>query len=70
MSIYSAPEPKLILIDTPSELERRIGDAREKLTSTYSDSYAYVQSWVDRWIAIEHAVESALHDADNYSFSL
>ena len=59
LPIYPAPEPKLILIDTPSELERKIGYAREKLTTTYSDSYAYVQSWIDRWIAVEHAVESA-----------
>ncbi|KAH8112026.1 apolipo protein O-domain-containing protein [Phellopilus nigrolimitatus] len=57
LSIYPENEGQLVLVDTPSELERRIGSVRESVAHTYADSYAYVQGWVSKWIAIEHAVE-------------
>lgn len=60
LSIYPEPEPQLVLIDTPTELERQIGHARETVTGAYRDSYAYVQGWVSKWIGIEHAVEREL----------
>ncbi|EJD05217.1 uncharacterized protein FOMMEDRAFT_105442 [Fomitiporia mediterranea MF3/22] len=58
--IYPVPEPQLVLIDTPSELERQIRLGRERLTARYADSYAYVQGWVDRWIGVEQAVEQRI----------
>ncbi|THH05677.1 hypothetical protein EW145_g4617 [Phellinidium pouzarii] len=60
LSIYPEPEPQLVLVDTPSELERRIGTTRESLTANYKDSYAYVHGWVYKWINIEHAVEQRI----------
>lgn len=57
LPIYPAPESQLVLVDTPSELERQIGHVRRTLTEKYSESYSYVQAWVDRWIDVEHAVE-------------
>lgn len=60
LSVYSEPEPQLVLIDTPTELERQIGHARETVTAAFRDSYAYVQGWVSKWIGIEHAVEREL----------
>ena len=60
LPIYPRPEDKLVLVNTPTELERQIGQVRVKVTETYKDSYAYVQSWVDRWIATEHAIERPL----------
>ena len=56
-SVYSEPEPQLVLIDTPTELEKQIGGARETVTGAYRDSYSYVQGWVNKWIGVEHAVE-------------
>lgn len=57
LSIYPEPERQLALVDTPSELERQIGAAREVATKTYRDSFAYVHGWVSKWIDVEHAVE-------------
>ncbi|KAI5118720.1 hypothetical protein M0805_004518 [Coniferiporia weirii] len=57
LPIYPEPEPQLVLVDTPSELERQIGAAREAITGTYENSYAYVHGWVNKWINVEHAVE-------------
>ena len=59
LPIYPQPEDQLVLVNSPTELERQIGQVRVKVTDTYKDSYAYVQSWVDRWIATEHAIERA-----------
>ncbi|KAL5520273.1 hypothetical protein ACEPAG_9486 [Sanghuangporus baumii] len=60
LPIYPTPEPQLVLVESPTELEHRIRNVRERLTKSYETSYAYVQSWVDRWIAIEHAVEKRI----------
>ena len=60
LSIYPSPQPDIILLDTPSELEKYIGCARRKVTATYTDAHARVQGVVSKWIGVEHAVESAL----------
>ena len=57
LPIYSQAEDQLVLVNSPTELEKRIGKVRETVTDTYKDSYAYVQGWVDRWIATEQAIE-------------
>lgn len=57
LSIYPQPEQHLVLVDTPSELERQIGFAREAVTQKYRDSFAFVHGWVSKWIDVEHAVE-------------
>lgn len=59
LSIYPEPEEQLVLVNSPTKLERQIGRVRESIAGTYKDSYAYVQGWVDRWIATEHAIERA-----------
>ena len=59
LPIYPQPEDQLVLVNSPTDLERQIRQVRVKVTDTYKDSYAYVQSWVDRWIATEHAIERA-----------
>ena len=62
LSVYPEPERKLVLVDTPSELERQIGTARKAVTHTYQESFAYVHGWVSKWIDIEHAIERASLD--------
>ncbi|OSD05101.1 hypothetical protein PYCCODRAFT_1475659 [Trametes coccinea BRFM310] len=58
LPIYPAPEPEIILVETPSELEKQIGVARRAVTATYEDAHARVQNVVSRWIGVEQAVES------------
>ncbi|KAI0754198.1 apolipo protein O-domain-containing protein [Daedaleopsis nitida] len=58
LPIYPAPEPEVVLADTPSELEKQIGVARRAVTGTYLDAHARVQAVVSRWIGVEQAVES------------
>ncbi|RDX51735.1 hypothetical protein OH76DRAFT_1463125 [Lentinus brumalis] len=58
LPIYPTPEPELILVETPSELEKQIGVARRALTDTYLDAHARVQGVVSRWIGVEQAVEN------------
>ena len=59
LSIYPSPQPEIILLDTPSELEKHIGNVRRTVTGVYTDAHARVQGVVSRWIGVEHAVESA-----------
>jgi len=59
LPIYPSPQPDVVLLDTPSELEKYIGSARRKVTGVYTDAHAHVQGVVSQWIGIEHAVESA-----------
>lgn len=59
LSIYPAPEAELVLIEEPTQLEQQIGSVRRTLTSSYQESYGYVQGWVSKWIGVEHAIESA-----------
>ncbi|TDL26918.1 hypothetical protein BD410DRAFT_475685 [Rickenella mellea] len=56
--IYPAEDPQIVLVDTPTELERRIGVARRAVTNTYFQGHSHVQGWVSRWIGVEHAVEN------------
>lgn len=58
LSIYPQPEQELVLVQTHSVLEEHITAARRAATSTYNDARAQVQGVVDRWIGVEHAVES------------
>lgn len=45
-------------MQTHSALEEQIASARLAVTSTYNDARSRVQSVVDRWVGVEHAVES------------
>ncbi|RPD54981.1 hypothetical protein L226DRAFT_509315 [Lentinus tigrinus ALCF2SS1-7] len=58
LPIYPIPEPEVVLVETPSELEKQIGVARRALTDTYLDAHARVQTVVSRWIGVEQAVEN------------
>ncbi|THH14034.1 hypothetical protein EW146_g6249 [Bondarzewia mesenterica] len=57
LSIYPAPPKDVIVVSSPSELERQIGAARRAATSTINDAHAHVQAVVSRWIGVEQAVE-------------
>ncbi|KAH9916977.1 apolipo protein O-domain-containing protein [Epithele typhae] len=58
LPIYPVPEPDVLLLETPSELEKHIGVARRTLTGTYEDAHGRVQALVSRWIGVEQAVET------------
>ncbi|KAI0641347.1 apolipo protein O-domain-containing protein [Trametes meyenii] len=58
LPIYPTPDPEVLLVETPSELERQIGVARQAATTTYLDAHARVQAVISRWIGVEQAVES------------
>ncbi|TFK33103.1 apolipo protein O-domain-containing protein [Crucibulum laeve] len=57
-SIYPAPEPEILLVESPSPLEKHIGIARRQAQEAYSEAHAHVQGWVSKWIGVEHAVEN------------
>ena len=59
LPIYPIPDQEVVLVETPSELEKQIGVARRAVTGTYLDAHARVQAVVSRWIGVEQAVESA-----------
>ncbi|KAI0761316.1 apolipo protein O-domain-containing protein [Trametes elegans] len=58
LPIYPTPDPEIVLVETPSELEKQIGVARRTVTATYEDAHARVQAVVSRWIGVEQAVEN------------
>ncbi|KAM5543506.1 hypothetical protein V8D89_002757 [Ganoderma adspersum] len=58
LPIYPTPQPDVVLLETPSELEKQIAVARRAVTGTYLDARSRVQEVVSRWIGIEQAVES------------
>ncbi|PBK68256.1 hypothetical protein ARMSODRAFT_212607 [Armillaria solidipes] len=58
LPIYPISSPDIVLLDTPSTLERQIGTVRKTFTETYSDAYSQVQGVVSKWIGVEHAIES------------
>ncbi|OBZ69639.1 MICOS subunit MIC26 [Grifola frondosa] len=58
LPIYPTPDPEILLVETPSELERQIGVGRRALTSTYLDAHSRVQGVISRWIGVEQAVET------------
>ncbi|KAF7982619.1 hypothetical protein HWV62_27033 [Athelia sp. TMB] len=57
-SIYPAPETQLLLQEVHSPLEAHIGAARRQTTDALAAGHAQVQGAVDRWIGVEHVVES------------
>ncbi|KAF9231443.1 hypothetical protein BU15DRAFT_82395 [Melanogaster broomeanus] len=59
-SIYSKPTQTLVLLDTPSPLELRIGQVRRELCGYYSGARTHVQGVIDRWINVEEMVESSV----------
>ncbi|KAI8974850.1 apolipo protein O-domain-containing protein [Trametes punicea] len=58
LPIYPTPDPEIVLVETPSELEKKIGVARRAVIATYQDARDRVQSVVSRWIGVEQAVEN------------
>jgi organizing structure protein 2 len=60
LSIYPKPKQILVLLDTPSPLELRIGQVRRELCGYYSGARAHVQDVIDRWIHVEDVVESRI----------
>ena len=56
-SIYPTSPPELILVETPSELEKQIGVARRATQETLSEVQAQLQGVITKWIGVEHAVE-------------
>ncbi len=67
LPIYPAPEQDIIVVETPTELERQIGHARRAATRVLNDTHAQVQGVIGKWIGIEQAVESA-PPTPNFSF--
>ncbi|OJA18202.1 hypothetical protein AZE42_08882 [Rhizopogon vesiculosus] len=60
LSIYPTPIPELVLLDTPSALEKRIGMVRREITGYYTGVHSQAQGIIDRWINIEEKVESRI----------
>lgn len=59
LSIYPEPEREIVVVDTPSVLESRIGVARRAVEGVARDVHGRVHGAVSEWIGIEHAVERA-----------
>ncbi|KAF9048086.1 hypothetical protein BDZ89DRAFT_941425, partial [Hymenopellis radicata] len=49
---------EILLQETPSTLEKRIGQVWKTITQTYGDVHAQVQGVVAKWIGVEHSIES------------
>lgn len=60
LSIYPTPIPELILLDTPSALEKRIGMVRREITGYYTGVHSKAQGIIDRWISVEEKVETRI----------
>ncbi|KAG2092320.1 uncharacterized protein F5147DRAFT_840663 [Suillus discolor] len=58
LSIYPTPISELILLDTPSALEKRIGMVRREITGYYTGIHSKTQGIIDRWISVEEKVDS------------
>ncbi|KAG6915978.1 hypothetical protein DXG01_009030 [Tephrocybe rancida] len=58
LSVYPKPTPDILLVDTPSALEREIGVVRRRVTDVLQDTHSQIQGVVSRWIGVEHAIES------------
>ncbi|KAG6816477.1 hypothetical protein H0H87_005764 [Tephrocybe sp. NHM501043] len=58
LSIYPSPTPEILLVETPSALEREIGVVRRKVSEVFQDTHHEIQGVVSRWIGIEHAIEN------------
>jgi len=57
LSIYPAAEQDILLLETPSELEKQIGVARRAATGVFNDAHSRVRGVISKWIGVEHAVE-------------
>ncbi|KAG9046231.1 hypothetical protein FS837_004829 [Tulasnella sp. UAMH 9824] len=62
LSIYPKPDAEILLVETNSPLATHIGIAREHVTAAYYEGQATVQSAVDKWIGVEHAVEKQVKE--------
>jgi organizing structure protein 2 len=60
LSIYPTPIPELILLDTPSALEKQIGMVRREITGYYTGVHSKAQGIIDRWISVEEKVETRI----------
>ncbi|CAG7851112.1 MICOS complex subunit {ECO:0000256/RuleBase:RU363021} [Serendipita indica DSM 11827] len=60
LPIYPTESPKPVVVESPTQLEDGIRQSREVVTEGYRVGRAHVQMVVDRWIGVEHAVESRL----------
>ncbi|KIK93215.1 hypothetical protein PAXRUDRAFT_829177 [Paxillus rubicundulus Ve08.2h10] len=60
LSIYPKPSPTIVLLDTPSPLELRIGQVRREVCGYYSGARGQVQDVVNRWIHVEETIESRI----------
>ncbi|KAH6877040.1 apolipo protein O-domain-containing protein [Coprinopsis sp. MPI-PUGE-AT-0042] len=58
LSIYSASETPVTLVEAPSPLTDQIAVYRRHVQRTYADSHSYVQGWVSKWIEVEQAIEN------------
>ncbi|KAH8828900.1 apolipo protein O-domain-containing protein [Flagelloscypha sp. PMI_526] len=56
--LYSPPQTEIILVDTPSALELKIGEYRRLVTGYFNQGHSQVQGVISKWIAIEQRVES------------
>jgi len=57
LSIYPEPEREIVVVDSPTVLERQIGVVREAVVGVARDVHRRVHGAVSEWIGIEHAVE-------------
>lgn len=62
LSIYPKPDAEILLVETHSDLATHIGIVREHATMAYSEGQATLQSAVDKWIGVEHAVEKQVKE--------
>ncbi|KAG1738011.1 apolipo protein O-domain-containing protein [Suillus lakei] len=60
LSIYPTPIPELMLLDTPSALEKQIGMVRREITGYYTGVHSKAQGVIDRWISVEEKVETRI----------
>ncbi|CAK5280017.1 unnamed protein product [Mycena citricolor] len=60
LSIYPAAEEEILLLNTPSDLELKIGETRRAVAGTLREAHSSVQGLVSQWIGIEGQVEARL----------
>ncbi|KAG8812073.1 hypothetical protein FRC17_002212 [Serendipita sp. 399] len=60
LPIYPTDSPKPEVVEVPTQLESNIRKTREIVTEAYGVGRSRVQTVIDRWIGVEHAVETRL----------
>ncbi|KAG8812036.1 hypothetical protein FRC17_002222 [Serendipita sp. 399] len=60
LPIYPTDSPKPEVVEVPTQLESNIRKTREIVAEAYGAGRSRVQTVVDRWIGVEHAVETRL----------